>query len=57
MGNEIYEVIITIDEYVNNAMSPFCWADSYEMATKIAKPWVERGYSVVLSMKEDIEHE
>lgn len=57
MGNKIYEVIITIDEYVNNALSPFCWADSYEKATKIARPWVERGYSVVLNTREDTEDE
>ena len=41
--------MISIDNYINNAMSPFCLVDSYDMALKIARPWVEQGYYVVLS--------
>ncbi len=57
MEKKIYEVIILIDECINNALAPFCWADSYEEATKIARPWVERGYSVVLNVREGIGNE
>ena len=57
MEKKIYEVIILIDECINNALAPFCWADSYEEATKIARPWVERGYSVVLNVREGLGNE
>lgn len=49
MKNKQYEVIISIDEYTNNAMSPACIVNSYEMASETARPWVEQGYCVVLS--------
>lgn len=49
MENELYKVEIPIDEYINNAMAPYCIATSYEDVIKIAQPWIEQGYRVVLS--------
>lgn len=50
MENKMYEVTIPIDEYINNAMAPCCIATSYEAAIEIARPWVEQGCCVVLSV-------
>lgn len=59
MQEKIYEIIILIDKYIDNADSPYCYVDSYEEAVNIARTWVEQGYSVVLRTvtKEDSGHE
>lgn len=48
MQDKIYEIIILgwPTESVDDAAAPRCYAENYEKAVEIARPWVEQGHDV-----------
>lgn len=58
---KVYEIIILgwPAEGVDDIAAPRCYAETYENAVKIARPWVEQGHDVAFRtvMREDEAHE
>lgn len=50
MENKYYEIRISVSEYVGDGAAPNIVFDSYEDAVNYARPWVEQGYTVIISI-------
>lgn len=59
MKKEVYAIIILgwPAEGPNDAAAPRCYAQSFEEAMSIARPWVEQGHDVVITTKQYKENE